>query len=121
MDNYSGDSQVGGKSDPILLLVAIVLLAELCEFQGLDSYLVFLDLRCAFDTVTHDCIRAATFVAGIIETEWEMLDDMIKLDHQFVQLAGLLSPALQLVAGTAQGRRYSLPAVDGVMSWLREF
>ena len=120
LDAFTGPGQVGGKSGAVLLLLALVLLTEIREYQGLDTYCLCLDLKWAFDTVPHQNILLACFEAGVVETEWEMLDDMVAQDHQFVQLGSFLSTLFRVAAGTAQGRRYSMPTFDAVMTGLRD-
>ena len=45
---------------------------------------------------------------------------MVAQDHQFVQLGCFLPTIFRVAAGTAQGRRYSLPTFDAVMTGLRD-
>ena len=43
---FCGPAQVGGVSDPVSLVVALVLLGQLRASQGLSTYLVPTDLQC---------------------------------------------------------------------------
>ena len=54
IDEYCGPAQVGGVSDPISLVIALVLLCQLRDHQGLPTYLALTDLQWAFDTASID-------------------------------------------------------------------
>ena len=46
---YAEVDQHGGVGDPLFVVLAVVLLAQLREFQGFDTWLGFADLQWAFE------------------------------------------------------------------------
>jgi hypothetical protein len=102
----------------VSLLLAVVLLAQLREHQGVMTYFVFGDLRWAFDGASHDGTLLACYFAGVVGVEWQLLDDFIFHERQFVQLAGVASAFFHLTAGAAQGRRFSVHAFNALLRWL---
>ena len=120
MQAFAGPSQIGGVSGTQMLLLAILLLGQLRDYQGLPLYLAILDLRWAFDVARLDSMRLACFEAGVRGVDWLLLDDVFARDRQTVQLHGLLSPAFVLGCGIAQGRRFSVHVFNSLLSWLRD-
>ena len=70
---YCGDCQVGGISDTISLVLALVLLVQLRASQGAATYLTFADLRWAFDFAIHSGMKVNAFLAGIRGGDWLLL------------------------------------------------
>ena len=52
--------------------------------------------------------------------EWQLLDDFIFHERQFVQLAGVASAFFHLAAGTAQGRKFRVHVFNAMLRWLSE-
>ena len=72
IQEYSGDSQVGGVSDPLSLVLAVVLLGEVRSYLGLAIYLAFIDLKWGFDVAGHDGMLLGIFWEGVRgrESSW---------------------------------------------------
>ena len=49
LEKYCGPEQAGGVSDPVSLILSLILLAQLRGRQGLPTYWALLDQRWAFD------------------------------------------------------------------------
>ena len=60
-------------------------------WTGMDSYWNCADGKWAFDTTLPDNIRVSAYKAGVVEGAWEILDDMLQLDHVQIQLGDLMS------------------------------
>ena len=88
---YCGAGQQGGVGDPPLVLLALLLHAQLRGAQALPTYWALTDLRWAFDVASHDAMLLSSFLGGVVEDEWLLLDDFIHMDTQFVALQGLAS------------------------------
>ncbi|CAK0852658.1 unnamed protein product, partial [Prorocentrum cordatum] len=99
LTQYCGAGQQGGVGDPLLVLLALLLHAQLRGAQGPPTYWALTDLRWA----SHDAMRLSSYLAGVVEDEWLLLDDFIQMDIQFVALQGLASEFFRLPCGTAQG------------------
>ena len=63
--NFAGPSQIGRVSGIQMLLLAILLLGQLRDYQDLPLYLAILDLRWAFDVARLDNMRLTYFEAGV--------------------------------------------------------
>ncbi|CAE7222667.1 MOCOS [Symbiodinium natans] len=120
LESFAGPNQVGGVSATNLLLLAILLLAQARDYQGLPLYLAILDLRWAFDVARLSSMKLACFQAGVRGTDWLLLDDVLDSDRQYVQLHGFLSHVFRLGCGIAQGRRFSVHVFNSLLSWLRD-
>ena len=112
---YCGPAQVGGVLDPISLVIAIVLLAQLREYQGLATYLAATDMKWGFDVAIISGMLYACYRAGVTGRDWLLIDDLMHMDQQVVELHGLLSPIFMLGCGTAQGRSSSLPVFNSLL------
>ena len=82
--------------------------------------MALLDQKWAFDVVSHDATKDACYLAGVVETEWCLLDDILWMDQVFVSLMGVVSRTFQLGAGTGQGKKFSLHALLAYIAGLRE-
>ena len=120
LEHYAGPCQLGGVSSAVLLVLALVILAQVRDHFGLATFLVALDLRWAFDVAPLNSMRLACMEAGMSLEGWLFLDDVLASDRQCVQLHGLLSAIFTLGAGTAQGRRFSVHVFNSMLSWLAE-
>ena len=120
MEALAGPYQVGGVSGTQLLLLAILLLAQVRDYQGLPLYLAILDLRWAFDVARLNNTRLACSEAGVCGTDWLLIDDVFSLDRQCVHLHGLLSQVFVLGCGIAQGRRFSVHVFNCLLSGLQD-
>ncbi|OLP92388.1 hypothetical protein AK812_SmicGene25805 [Symbiodinium microadriaticum] len=119
MEALAGPCQVGGVSGTQLLLLAILLLAQVRDYQGLPLYLAILDLKWAFDVARLNNMRLACSEAGVCGIDWLLIDDVFSLDRQCVHLHGLLSQVFVLGCGIAQGRRFSVHVFNCLLSGLR--
>ncbi|CAK0891154.1 unnamed protein product [Prorocentrum cordatum] len=117
---YSMAELAGGVGDPLLLLLALLLHAQLRGAQGPPTYWALTDLRWAFDVASHDAMRLSSYLAGVVEDEWLLLDDFIQMDIQFVALQGLASEFFRLPCGTAQGKRFSAYVFNAEVEWLAD-
>ena len=81
---YCGDCQVGGVSDTISLVLALILLVQVRAYQGADTFLAFADLRWAFDVAIHSGMKVNAFLAGVVGTDWLLLHDILNADRQYV-------------------------------------
>ncbi|OLP89967.1 hypothetical protein AK812_SmicGene28511 [Symbiodinium microadriaticum] len=104
LEVFSGHRQMGGKLDTVAVILAIVLHVQIRAFQGLYSYLLFADIKHAYDTADHDGMLLASYLAGIVEVEWRLLQDFLAMDSAVVALGGCISGAFHLRAGIPQGR-----------------
>lgn len=120
LEAYTGQMQIGGKAGPIILVLALLLAAQIRYHQGMHTTLVFGDMQFAFDTADINSMLVAVYQAGIVGDEWEIYDDIMRMDHQRIHLAGRLSPIFKLISGTAQGRKISSPVFTTLMTWLQE-
>ena len=62
---FAGPCQLGGVSGAVLLVLAVVVLAQAREYFGLSTFLVTLDLKRAFDMAPLDCMKLACMEAGL--------------------------------------------------------
>ena len=120
LDRFTGDFQLGGKYDCVAIVVALVLQAQLRQYQGLLTYFLFADLKHAFDVADWNLMLVSCYVAGIVGTEWMLLDDFFRQDHAVVVVGGFLLQVLRFSAGIPQGRRFSMQAFMSSMNVLRE-
>jgi hypothetical protein len=111
---------MGGVGDPVTLVIALVLHAQLRAYQGFGTWWALADLRWAFDVADIPAMKAAAFLAGIGGVDWLLLDDILDNDTQRVALQGLISCAFMLGCGTAQGRRFSVQVFNGLLKWLAD-
>ena len=102
------------------MVLAVVLLAQLREFQGFDTWLGFADLQWAFDVADIPAMLVNTYLAGVNFEDWLILDDILAQDHQCATVGGLLSKAFVLACGTAQGRRFSVQVFNSLLRWLAD-
>ena len=54
LESFTGYSQYGGKFDCIALIIALVVHVQIRQYQGLLSYILFADLKWAFDVANKD-------------------------------------------------------------------
>ena len=119
LESFAGPGQVGGVSDTISLVLALLLLVQSRAHQGLPTYLVFVDLRWAFDVAIHSGMKYNAHAAGIVGEDWLLIDDFLDADTQYLQVNSLCSEPFSLGCGTAQGRRFSVHLFNGLLAWLR--
>ena len=119
-DSHSGCGQQGGKSDPISLLLALFVQAQIRAYQGLTTIWNFSDEQWAYDTATFDCMLVASFEAGIVEGAWQLLEDFLTMDTQCIELDNTVSDKFKLIAGVAQGRKWVSQVFSSVHVWLRD-
>ena len=50
------------------VVVAIILHLQLRQFQDLDSYVLFADVKLAYDSASREAMLVACYSAGIVET-----------------------------------------------------
>ena len=120
LDKFSGEFQVGGKSDAISLILAIVIVSQLRFHQGLPTILDFADQKWAYDTASLVCLLLATYEAGVVGGAWLLLDDFMRMDSQFVELRDLRSALFKLEAGVAQGKVWATHVFNALQAWLRD-
>ena len=108
LERFSSLSQFGGKYDAIALLVAVMLHVQIRDYQGLMSYVLFADMKQAFDVANKDLMLYMCYLAGITATEWLLLYDFFNEDRAAVQVGGFLTGMMKFAAGIPQGRRFSL-------------
>lgn len=118
--SYAGADQHGGVGDPVLVVLAIVLIAQLREFQGMDTWLAFADLQWAFDVADIPAMLVNAYLAGVSFEDWLILDDILSQDYQCASIGGLISSAFVLACGTAQGRRFSIQVFNSLLRWLAD-
>ena len=100
------------------LVLCLVMLAQIRLFQGLATSLAFLDQSWAFDVAIHAGMKVNAWLAGISGTDWLLIDDVLDMDTQYLELAGLASDTFALACGTAQGRRFSVHLFNGLLRGL---
>ena len=109
---------VGGKFDTMSVVLAIVLHIQLRHLQDLDTYVLFADLKQAYDTKDQSALLVSCYLAGIVEAEWCLLHDFFSVDVAVVTLHGAVSGALSLKAGIPQGRKFAVHAFTAFMKLL---
>ena len=115
LEAYAGPAQVGGIAEPISLVLAIVVLAQLRAHYGLPTYLALTDMQWAFDVASVDGMLQGCYRALVLGRDWMLIDDVLAMDRQAVELHGVLSAVFVLGCGTAQGRRFSLHVFNGLL------
>ena len=118
LETFCGPAQVGGVSDPISLVLALVIHAQLRSAQGMPTYFAFTDLKWAFDVASIPGMLFNCFAAGVSTLDWLVIDDVLSMDSQCLQLHGWLSAIFTLGNGLAQGRRFSVHLFNGLLRWL---
>ena len=119
LERFSSLSQFGGKYDAIALLVAVMLHVQIRDYQGLMSYVLFADMKQAFDVANKDLMLYMCYLAGITATEWLLLYDFFNQDTAAVQVGGFLTGMMKFAAGIPQGRRFSLHTFTAGMHALK--
>ena len=119
LEAYSTPAQVGGKFDTMCVILAVILHVQLRQQQDLATYLLFADLKQAYDTASHDVILTTCFLAGVVQTEWKLLQDFLSKDSAFVTLGSAVSDILLLRAGVPQGRKFAVHAFTAFMRLLQ--
>ncbi len=120
IQTFCVESQMGGVSDPISLVLALSLLCELRKYVGMPPYLAFLDLKWGFDVASPSGMLVNTFIAGVHGREWLWIDDVVQSDRQTLELHGILSLPFVLACGTEQGRRFSVPIFNALLKDLKD-
>ena len=115
LERFCGPGQVGGIADPTSLVLALVILSQLREHQGLPTYIALTDLKWGFDLASIDGMLLASFSVGVNGTDWLLLDDILDQDKRVLEMHGILSAVFVLGCGTAQGRRFSVHTFNGLM------
>ncbi|CAE8603613.1 unnamed protein product [Polarella glacialis] len=93
---------------------------QLRQHAGLDTYLLFADLKAAFDIPNRDAMLVTCYLAGIVATEWFLLFDFFHMDCAVVVLAGYMSQVPKFRAAIPQGRKFSLHAFTAMLTLLRD-
>ena len=119
IEKYTGECQLGGKHDCIAIIVALVLHAQVRNYQRLLTYFLFADLKWAFDVADVNLMLLTCYEAGIVGLDWQVLDDFFRQDVAAVVVGGRLSTLLKLPAGIPQGRRFSMHAFMASMKVLQ--
>ena len=119
IEKFTGDLQFGGKFDCVALVIALTLHLHVHNFQGLLSYLLFADVKWAFNAANKSLMLLTCYWAGIVKNEWCLLHDFFAQDHAVVVLTGFLSNMMCFAAGIPQGRRLSMHAFTASMQALR--
>ena len=119
LETFSGLGQFGGKYDAIALVLAVLLHVQISDYQGLLSYILFADLKHAFDVANKDLMLYMSYLAGVTATEWLLLYDFFDQDRAAVQVGGFLTGLMKFAAGIPQGRRFSLHTFTAAMRALR--
>ena len=117
-ESFTTASQVGGKFDTMSVVLAVVLHIQLRHLQDLDTYVLFADLKQAYDTTDQSALLVSCYLAGIVEAEWCLLHDFFSMDVAVVTLHGAVSGALSLKAGIPQGRKFAVHAFTAFMKLL---
>ena len=120
LEAYCGPDQIGGVSDVVSAVLALILHAQLRAYQGLSTFWALADLRWAFDVAILLGMKLGCYQAGIVSTDWLLIDDIMSMDKQCLHLHGWLSETFVLGAGTAQGRRFSIHVFNGLLKWLQQ-
>ena len=118
LSQFSGPNQVGGKFDAVSVLLAMIIHTQIRDYQGFATYWLELDMKWAFDIANHDVMLLTCYLAGAVGIEWMLLDDFIACDSVRIRLAGFISTAFHVIAGTAQGRKFSLHTFCAAFTWL---
>ena len=110
LEDFAGLGQVGGSSDAISLVLAIVLLCQVRHHQGIatSTLLAILDLKWAFDLANIDGMLFSCPLASIEGLDWLLVDDILRMDHQVLELHGILTAVFALGVGTAPSLRMPL-------------
>ena len=104
-----------GVHDPMSLVLALVLNAQLRAHQGPSTWWAFGDVRWAFDVARVAGMLVACFDASVCGARWLLLDDILTMDSQCLHLHGLLSVVFVLGVGTAQGKRFSVHVFNSLL------
>jgi len=120
IQRYCGPDQVGGVSDALSLILALLIHAQIRAYQGLATHWALTDLRWAFDVAILHGMLVACWMAGVVSVDWLLIDDFLAMDRQRVQLHGFCSETFQLGCGTAQGRRFSVFLMNALLRWLAD-
>jgi len=120
LEEFAGAAQQGGVGDPLSLVLALVVHAQLRAEQNLPTWWALTDLRWAFDVASRPAMLIAAFAAGVTGADWLILDDTFTQDRLCVALHGSLGAVFRLGAGTAQGRRFSAHVFNGQLRWLAD-
>ena len=102
LESFTTASQVGGKFDTSVVL-AVVLHIQLRHLQDRDTYVLFADLKQAYDTTDQSALLVSCYHAGIVEAEWCLLHDFFSMDVAVGTLHGAVSGALSLKAAFRRG------------------
>ena len=78
IERHTGECQLGGKFDCVAIIVALVLRAQVRNYQGLLTYFLFADLKWAFDVADVNLMLSTCYEAGIVGLDWRMLDGFFR-------------------------------------------
>ena len=104
----------GGVGDPVSLVIALTMHAQLRHSQNLPTWLAVADNKWAFDVASVNGMLCGVFHAGVRGADWLMLDDILAQDHQAVGLHNLLSPVFALGCGTARAKTRAKMGTEGI-------
>jgi len=107
INQFTGPGQQGGKSDPISLLIGLVLHTQIRVYQGFTTIWNFGDQQWAYDTVTHDNVLASIYRAGIVGAAWELFEDILTFEKQQIHINDLISDLFQLPESMGQGKKWA--------------
>ena len=119
LERFTGLSQMGGRFDTIAVIIVLILHIQIRHLRGLDTYILFADLKWAFHTADQEALLVTCYLAGIVEAEWLLLFDFFLMESTFIQLNGVLSAALKLRAGVPQGRKFAVQSFTSLMFFLQ--
>ena len=125
LERFSSLSQFGGKYDAIALLVAVMLHVQIRDYQGLMSYVLFADMKQAFDVANKDLMLYMCYLAGITATEWLLLYDFfITLSLKCMLRGEGVGGATYIVPGsdfiTGEFLAYNFQRGGGSFFWMLE-
>ncbi|CAE7210833.1 ASB2, partial [Symbiodinium natans] len=119
LEKYSTSQQIGGKFDTMSVILAVILHVQLRQQQDLTTFLLFADLKQAYDTANQAAILTTCYLAGVVQTEWNLLFDFFLMDSAIVTLGNAVSSALTFRAGIPQGRKFAVHAFTAFMRLLQ--
>lgn len=106
MRSFAGAEQAGGSMDPMLVVIAVVITAQLRAKLELPTFMTIADLRQGYDVAWHDAIRVLAKQEGVSGRWWLFLDSQLSRDAIQMRVGGVVGPARN-VCGHAigQGRK----------------
>ena len=72
---------------------------------GLKTFLPFGDIKAAFDCASRAEMLAGLYDAGVVGSDWMLIDDQLRNDNCAISYGQALTASFKLDDGTAQGRK----------------